>query len=663
MIITSVDFETFYDKSKKIGYSVKSMGDYPYFHDPRFNAYMISVSDGADTWAGELRDFNWNSIDGADTLLSHNAQFDAGVYRRLVALGLAPQIKFSRWLCTANMSSYLCNRRSLADAAEFLLGIKVDKDIRDRASGKTVEQMKSEGWWAEMLRYARRDAFTCQQLFMKHGHRWPEFERRLSEQTINQGDRGIQTDIEKLNEYIKVAHTMLKDTEATLPWIAEGAAPTSPKAIAEHCRLHGIPSPPVKVHEGEEAFIEWENTYGPKHTWIASVSNRRSINKFLDSLETIKARLTPEGILNFRLKYFGAHTGRWSGDGGVNMQNLRKEPLYRDDKGFLISDIARLKEIERSKTPPGYVTAYLDLRSIFIPRAGKKMIVSDLSQVEPRILAWVTGNQKMLDLMASGQSPYEAHARTALGWAGGKLKDENKEMYSLAKAQVLGLGYQCAWQKFITVAWNMAAYDVTKDDPEWVPALNEEGNPLLNKDGNPLMEPGYGFNSKRIVKEFRAQNPLTTGLWKRLDEAFKASVQDGEFRMELPSGRVMTYRKVAREFVPYFDEEEKRYKRKPCVTAEAVKMGRLCRVPLYGGLLTENLVQAIARDVFGRHLLALDETFGSGTVLWSAHDEAICEVDPSITAKDVEKVMSVAPEWLAGCPIAAEAQEVKAYKK
>lgn len=660
MRTVSVDFETFY--STKLKYSVKTMGDYLYLRDPRFNAYLISVSDGEDTWAGELQHFNWDSLNGCQ-LLSHNKYFDSAVYERLVELGLAPRILPAEWLCTANMTACLCNRRALADACKFLLNIEVAKDIRDRANGKTPEQMKAEGWWNEMVKYGRQDAFNCRELFVKHGHRWTPFERRLSEQTLNQGSRGIQIDVARLDDYIKTAHTMLKDAETTLPWIQDGAKPTSTKAIVEHCRLNHIPSPPVKSHDGEEAFVEWENTYGPKHAWIANVSNWRSINKFLGSLETIKERLTPEGILGFRLKYFGAHTGRWSGDAGINMQNLRKEPLYRDDRGFLITDLARLKEVEHSKTLPSFVTASLDIRAVFVARPGKKMIVSDLSQIEPRVLAWITGNRKMLDLMAAGQSPYEAFARAQMGWTGGKLKDEDKDLYSLAKAQVLGLGYQCAWEKFITVAKTMAGIDITVNDPEWVPLLNDEGNPVLEKDGTPKVVSGYGFNSKRIVKEFREQNPLTVGLWKRLDEAFKASVLEGEFRMELPSGREMVYRKVAREWVSHYDEEEKRYKRKCCVTAEAVKNGRLMRVPLYGGLLTENAVQATARDIFGEHCLALDDTFGNGTVLFTSHDEAINEVDQSVTAKDIEQVMSATPEWLKGCPLAAEAKEVAHYLK
>lgn len=667
--IVSWDFETFYDRSKKVSYSVRSMGTYAYLQDPRFNAYLISVCDETEAWSGPLSSFNWDALDG-EILLAHNSHFEQQVYERLVELGRAPRIKPAEHICTANMTAYLCNRRALADAVKHLLGREINKDVRDKASGKTPEMMKAEGWWDDMVKYGRSDAFECRELFMKHGHRWPDFERRLSAQTINQGKRGIQVDVERLNDYIKTAHTMLQDTDRTLPWIKEGRAPTSPKAIAEHCRLHGIPSPPVKAHDGEEAFIEWENNYGPKHEWVANVSNHRSINKFLTSLETIKERLTPEGILGFSLKYFGAHTGRWAGDGGINFQNFRKVPLYRDDRGFLISDLARLKEIEQSKTLPGYVTASLDIRSVLVPRRGKKMIVSDLSQIEPRVLAWMTGNKKMLDLMAAGISPYESFARSQMGWNGGILKHEDKDKYALAKAQVLGLGFQCAWQKFIKVAWDMAGVDVTVGDPEFIPVLNEEGNPVFEKDGTPKMESGYGFNSKRIVREFRTDNPLIAsnddknpGIWKRLDTAFKNSVMEGEFRMELPSGREMVYRKVAREWVSHYDEEEKKYKRKCCVTAEAVKNGRLMRVPLYGGLLTENAVQATARDVFGGHCLALDEEFGDGTVLFSEHDGAINEVDLSVTAKDIERVMSVTPDWLKGCPISAEAKEVLCYCK
>jgi DNA polymerase len=665
--IIGYDYETFYHKSKKGGgYSITQMGDYQYMHSPRFDAYLLTVADDQETWAGHPRDFNFAALDG-QILTSHNAHFDSGVHDRLVELGVAPVIKPAAWFCTANMSAYLCNRRSLEEAAKHLLGIELEKHIRDEANGKTGEQLRTDGSWPAMVKYARRDSVTSRELFVRFGHLWPDFERQLADQTSKQGKRGVQIDVEKLTEYIKIAHTMLKDCEATLPWIQDGYAPTSPKAIAERCRMEGIPSPPVKAHEGEEAFDEWEALYSPRFAWAANVAKRRSINKFLDSLETIKERLTPEGILQFRLKYFGAHTGRWSGDGGVNFQNFRKEPLFRDDGGFLISEAPRLKEIEESqakkKPLPGYVTAALDIRSLIIPRAGKDIIVSDLSQIEPRVLSWVTGNQEMMDMMAAGQSPYEAFARQQMGWTGGDMKKEDKNRYALSKAQVLSLGYQAAWEKFISMAQTHAGIDITKDDPEWVPVLNEDGETMLNKDGTPKLVSGYGTFSKKCVKDFRARNLKIVGLWKHLDTAFRNSVLDGEFSIELPSGRSLTYRKVAREWTKIYDEEKKEWRNRLVVRAEAIKNGRLMRVPIYGGLLTENMIQAIARDVFGEHLLALDREFGEGTVLFSAHDEAVCEVDKSVSEKDVERVMSRCPDWLKGCPIAAEAKKVPWYLK
>ena len=662
MAVISVDFETVYDK--KSGYGISELGAWKYCDDARFNPYLISVSDGRETWAGEPKDFNWDALDGA-TLLSHNKAFDATVYEAMVRKGMAPRVNVKAWHCTANMAAYLCNRRSLADACKFLLGVQVSKATRDYANGKNWQDIIRDGRAEEMLTYARGDALRCHQLFAKYGHLWPDRERALSELTIFQGDRGIQIDIPLLSEYLKTAQEMLLAAEATLPWVKEGKSPTSPKAVAEHCRLAGIPCPPVKSHyaDGEARFVEWEDAYSPKHPWIVNVSNWRMINKFLSSLNTIRERIEDNGIFHATLKYWGAHTGRWSGDAGFNLQNLRKDPLFRDENGFLITDAARLKEIGNSKVLPSYVTAVLDIRKLFIPRRGRKMIVSDLSQIEPRVLAWLVGDEKMLALMRAGRSPYQAHAEATMDWTRGDMKAlikqgdvEAKELYALAKARVLGLGYGCGWKKFITVAQIMAGLDITVNDPEW--------ETVVDQHGKPSQVSGYGANSRRIVKEYREQNPLiasrdkySPGIWKKLDDAFKAS-EGGTFEMTLPSGRKMTYPQVRREVRSVPDEDTGKLIRKWVWTAMIGDR----RFPLYGGLFTENAVQAISRDVFGEHLLNLQNTSGIDT-LFSAHDEAICEVDEGVTARDVQQTMSVAPEWMPGLPLDAEAKEVPHYVK
>ena len=74
----------------------------------------------------------------------------------------------------------------------------------------------------------------------------------------------------------------------------------------------------------------------------------------------------------------------------------------------------------------------LDIRSLFIPRPGKRMMAPDLSQIEPRVLAWLVKDTAMLESMAAGNSPYQAHAVATMGWKDGDLKKENKDLYALA---------------------------------------------------------------------------------------------------------------------------------------------------------------------------------------------------------------------------------------
>jgi hypothetical protein len=659
----SVDFETFYHK--KEGYGATELGVRRYCADDRFDPYLISVSDGLESWAGHPRDFNWDSLQGA-TLLSHNAHFDQSVQAEMARRNLAPVLNHAGWLCTANLTAYLCNRRSLKDSTKFLLGVELSKETRDYADGKHWADMVADGKSSEMLEYARSDALQCHRLFTRYGHHWPARERALSELTINQHHRGIQVNVELLKQYIGIAQQMMIETEATLPWIKEGRAPTSSIAIAMKCREVGIPCPPVQSHfdDGKARFEKWESDYMKFHPWIANVSAWRSVNKFLDSLQTILDRTDENGIFYGGLKYFGAHTGRWSGEGGFNLQNLRKEPLYQDDKGLMITDEPRLKEIRGSKQLPGFVTAVLDIRKIFIPRPGMKMIVSDLSQIEPRVLAWVVQDTEMLDRMAAGKSPYQAHAEATMGWDEGDMKELIKEgrkdvsaLYSLAKARVLGLGYGCGWEKFINVAMIMAGLDITIGDPEFVQAVSDEGQPCFDSDGKPILLSGRGHRSKQIVKNFRESNPKIVSLWRNLDQNFKDSV-GGDFTVELPSGRSLRYGEVRRECRTVKDEDTGKLRKEWKTTANIG--GR--RFPLYGGLLTENLIQAISRDVFGEHLLALENTPGI-TTLFSSHDEAITEVDKSVTAKDVEVIMSRTPDWIPGLPVAAEAKEVEHYVK
>lgn len=354
------DYETYF--ATKLQYDIKHLGAERYCRDERFDPYLLSVSDGSNSWAGPPRNFNWDTLDdkrvwgdNEPTLVAHNAQFDKTVYLEMVRRDWAP-LKKVAWHCTANMSSYLCNRRALDDAVAFLLNITLDKSTRAEANNKTSDELKADTQgWQRMLDYGRSDAYHCWLLWEKYGPQWPLHERELSRITIEQGMRGVQIDVTLLDEYIRVTETTLLAAQFALPWVAAGKPPSSPKSMAEECRRCGIPCPPVKSRDGVDAFDEWEAKYINKYPWVRGVSDWRQVNKFLSTLKTIKLRVRDDGSLPFGLKYFGAHTGRWSGDAGLNFQNFRKVPLYVNAGGILVDD---KKE----------ATSVLDVRRLLIPR-------------------------------------------------------------------------------------------------------------------------------------------------------------------------------------------------------------------------------------------------------------------------------------------------------
>lgn len=656
----SLDFETFWDDSKKQQYSVRTMGAEQYCNDPRFDAYMLSVCDGKKVWSGHPSKFNWAALTGR-TVIAHNKYFDLNVWEALHRQGKCPKPDYKDFFCTADMSSYLCNRRALDNAMEFLLHEKIDKSARAEAKGMRWEVFSPDAQ-KKMLEYAKQDAWNCWRLWDTFSPRWPEIERRLSNITIAQGMRGVQIDIKLLTDYLVKIHDMLQASEQVIPWIAEAeddswddfsTKPTSSKCIAEQCRRAGIPSQPVKADD-IEAYDAWAATYAPTNPWINAVSCWRSLNKFYKTLMLIKERLRPDGTLPFALKYFGAHTGRFAGDARINFQNFRKNPIICRRDGLMESDplaISKaLDQFEEAGTWPEWVKFAVDFRALIIPRPGYKMIVSDLSQIEPRVLAWLAGDWNWLNLVKQGWNVYEAHAKVAYGWNGEKLKTSDPTLYKLSKAARLGLGYGCGWEKFIVMAKNLAALDLCANDPETITEID----PVSGED---VVMPGYGYTSKKTVADFRANNKPITDMWRKLDDGFRRSVGE-DFTMKLPNGRLMRYENVRRATRTVPDDKNPGKRRKKYVFTACI--GGISK-EFYGGKLTENITQAVARDVFAEHIDLLDRS--GMTNLFSVHDEAVLEVKPDVSAKDVEEIMSTCPKWLPGCPISAEAVETDRYFK
>ena len=585
--MVAIDFETTYSSDVNID----ALGQWHYLRHPSTDIYLVSVVGDGISYVGRPENAPWDKIQG-EHWVAHNYSFDGAVMEVLRERGITKALP-STFTCTANLSVFMGAPRSLGNASRELLGVTVDKDPRAFMKGKTWGDIVALGKAKEIEEYALNDSRHCLELAKEFLPRMPLKEQRISRQTIQMGWRGFNVDQKLVDEGLNKLDWIRITANKKLPWADEDYTGDVLRVteLARACRDAGIPVPP-STSEDDPACIRWEEEHGDKYPWVAAMRDWRKSNMLFTKLQILWKRRRPDGTVPFGLKYFGAQTGRWSGESKFNFQNLPKG----DFQG-------------------------VDLRACIIPRAGKKFIIADLAQIEPRVLAWLAGDESLLEAIRNGYGIYEAFAVAAGIWKGekGTLKKADPAKYALAKAQVLGLGYGCGAKKFVLVAKMMAGLDLDE------------------------------AKSKEIVEGYRRKNKKVVELWNRLERTFRQS-QNEDCLVELPSGRSQKYFGVTSQMGPMG---------KPDWRA-SVSMGGP-KFPFWGGKLCENLVQATARDVFAECLLRLEDSGLS--ILAHVHDEVILEVDQDVDCGEVDKLMAITPEWLEGCPIEAESCESECYKK
>ncbi len=477
----AIDFESFY--SKETG--ISTQGSWHYLNDPRCDVYLVAVVGEGINFVGRPEEFDWRALCGK-VVVAHNLAWDGLVFSHLHDLGIIPEgISVSGCGCTANLSVYLGAPRNLAGAAKQLLGIDHSKDLRTWMKGKTWADALAAGKDGELRDYCLRDAQTCLDIWEKFSYLWPDRERALAHQTMLIGWRGFCVDCERVEAGITHLEGIKFEAARLLPWADGGSPVLSPKALGEACRKVGI-KPPPSLSEDDPGCDEWDRTHGAQYPWVSAMRDWRKSNALLEKLKTMRGRTRPtDGCMGYGLKYYGASTGRWSGDSGYNIQNLQRGESYG-----------------------------VDLRACIVPRPGHKIITCDLAQIEPRCLAWLVGDTSFLKQIAGGTPLYEAHARNTMGWHGGNLKKEDARLYSLAKARVLGLGYGCGPEKFRAIAKAMCGLEISERE------------------------------ARETVTAFRSSNRAITALWNRLQTDCRQSV-GGTFEIELPSGRRLCYFNVS----------------------------------------------------------------------------------------------------------------------
>jgi hypothetical protein len=201
--------------------------------------------------------------------------------------------------------------------------------------GKTWNEVKDTEQGTEFKLYAAKDAQHCLDLYETFGNRMSAVEKFLSKHTIEAGWHGINVNTEMVDKGLNALDWIRIKAIEHMPWKTDGDYTSdvlSVTGLAKTCREAGIEVPP-STSEDDPGCQLWEETYGEKFPWVGAMRDWRKANMLLQKMHILYRRRRPDGTMPFGLKYFGAHTGRWSGDSKFNLQNLPRDPCFGVGRG------------------------------------------------------------------------------------------------------------------------------------------------------------------------------------------------------------------------------------------------------------------------------------------------------------------------------------------
>jgi DNA polymerase len=614
MSFITLDFETYY--ANDLGFRTQTNEEY--LNDPRFEVIGvgIKVDDNPTKWvteniADELAMLDW----GNSALLCHNMMFDGAILAW--KYGIVPAMYYDT-LCMARAIHGVDAGGSLKALAErYNLGVKgteVVDALGKRQADFTPEQLAAYG------RYCVNDVDLTFKLFgsLLSGH-FPNDELKLIDMTLRMytqpilhvDDALLVDRLEQVRAQKKELLSGLMDAMGVTTVEEVRARLASNPQFAAELEKHGV-TPPKKVSlttgketfalaKNDEAFIELSEHDNPLIQQLCAVrlGTKSTIEESrIERFIGIGAR--NKGRLPIPLKYYGAHTGRWSGQDSVNLQNLPS----------------------RDKNKKA-------LKNALLAPLGHYIINCDSSQIEARVLAWLAGQDEVVSQFANGEDVYSIFATKIYNRP---ISKANPAERFVGKTCVLGLGYGTGAKKLQHTLATAQPINVSLPEDE----------------------------CKRIVDLYRQENDKIPELWRECDRALEhlASWPSGteEYTLgqheavwvtpnglRLPNGLYIKYPKLQRG--------EKGF----------IYTSRKGVQSLWGGAVVENVVQALARIIVGEQMLQMRDTYRP---VLTVHDAAVCVAPTDKVQEAVEfirQVMSTPPKWAPGLPVACEAKYGRSY--
>lgn len=638
-----------------------------------------------------------NHIEAGGEVWAHNAQFERVVLNGTAGRKLDfPHIKIEQTRCTAAKMRVHGLPAALEDAASAL-GTAA-KDL----TGKGVMLQLCRPRSGEVKRYSPEEfpekyvqlfSYCADDVRAERGidNAVPDLtpnEQRIYELDQRANDRGILVDTKMIADVQFLIDQYKAEMEALCrEWT--GVKPTQREKIAEWVRTNGYPQLPDMTADTVRKCVKDPDCPEPVKNVLKlySTYGMKAVSKYPRMLEAMCADKRLRGMF----LHYGAGTGRWSSF-IVQLQNLYR-PVIKDTDTAI--DAMRARDLDWIRmlytVDPMKVFASC-VRGALVAAPGHDILAIDYSGIESRLTAWVFDEKWKLAAFRAqdaktGPDTYKlAYSRLFLV----PVEDVKDWQRQIGKVLELSMGFEGGVMAFTTMAatYNMdlnALADVVypilpqdvKESAEWIWRLVES----KGRTGG-LSEKVY-VSCEGLKKLWRAAHPAHAAGWKNMRDAAIAAVRNPgtayalpskliAFKMvkdflymRLPSGRKLAYYKpevVQPKPVKQANGKEKIPDPVLYYWGVDTETRRWMRVATYGGRLTQNFAEGIARDLLVNGMSGLENA--GARVVGSIHDEVVCEPAKDWLSFDEAKAIFVnAPKWAAGLPLNCAGFRGPRYRK
>lgn len=641
---------------------IKESGAYKYIESPDFEILIIgyALDNGSvnivDLAQGDdiPEEFEEALFDPECVKVAHNAVFERLSFKRI-----GYNVPAEQWYCTSVKAAYCGLPLSLDEVSKALnltdkkldTGKALIKYFSCPCKATRVNGMRTRNYpehapekWEMYKEYNKYDVLAEREIFKRlEAYIIPDIERKMYVLDQNINDRGILVDMELAESAIAVDNTYTSILTQHAQQLTGLENPNSPVQIRQWIeKATGC----VVMSLSKETMPDLMKEFADYPDVIELLNIRKKLSK--TSIKKYYAMLNcamKDHRVRGTFQFYGANrTGRWAGR-LLQLQNLSKNH---------ISHIEVPREMIRARDWESVEMMYDDVadilsqlvRTALIASPGKVFSVADFSAIEARAISWLANEKWRMDVFRGDGKIYEATGAKMFNvpisaiTKGSVLRDKSK-------ISELALGYEGS-----------------------LGALKRMGGERMGLSDTEMMS---------LVRKWRSANPAIVDMWKEIDEASKEAVRyqrpvsctcrniifdcnDEFMTIQLPSGRKLFY------YGPKFKDKKIGCSTMPtrvlCYQGVVQETKQWGEIDTYGGKLTENIVQAISRDLLGNSMLNLEAN--DYHPVCHIHDEVLCEV-PEENAQayyeEMASIMGTPPEWASDLPLRADGYTTPFYLK